>query len=140
MGKLITMLSVILFIDLLFIITGQSTGTLSSILIDSLLNIGQVNATQFFSQLIGDIAGLGGSGTGILSLLAAGGVIVGSIVTRDFNILFIPMTATLALLVGDLIIIANRLIEINPVWGTVIMAPFIIMYLFVAVEWLRGKD
>ncbi len=145
MGKLITYLIALIFIDLLFIITGQVCGvdacSLGSIIFNALLNLGALNFTQFFTELIGDFLNLATSTTGILSLLATGGVIIGAfLATREITILFIPLALTLAVIAGDFIFIYTELFKFSPILATLIMSPIIIIYAFVIVEWLRGKD
>lgn len=145
MGKLVTYISILIFIDLMLLFTGQICSatdcTLSSSIFNAIINFGDVTVTQLFSELIGDIANKISSFTGILSLLAAGGVIIGGFVaTKELRILLIPMMLTLALLASDFVTIATRLISLNPVLGTVVMAPLTIIYVIVVQEWWRGKD
>jgi len=145
MGKMVTYLSILIFIDLLMIVTGQicasGTCTLSSTIIASLLNIGEITFKGFFTGLIGVFSDLGSSTTGLFSLIGAGAVIVTSfIATREFRILIIPMTATLALLTSDFIIISSKLISLNPVAAIFIMGPISIIYTLTVMEWWRGKD
>jgi hypothetical protein len=145
MGKLIYFITALIFIDLLFITTGQlcATGTcsLSSIIFNALLNLSNFDATTFFSELIGDASALIGSGTGIAALIATGGVIIGAFfATREITILFIPITLTFALLAGDLILIFSYLASFNFVLATFIVGPLVLVYILTVVEWLRGKD
>ncbi len=146
MGKLITYLSILIFIDLLLLITGQfcvgGDCTLSSILFNAILNIGDSTKTTFFSELIGNLDNKTGSLVGILSLfIGAGAVLIGGfLATKDLRLLLIPMMLTMALLASDFVTIAARLISLNPILGTMIMAPITIMYYVVVVEWWRGKD
>lgn len=142
MGKMIQMVSLIVMIDMFFLVTGQLTGTLTSLIFESLLQIGQVSASEFFTNLIGNASNLTGSTVGLLSLLSAGAVVIGAfLATREIQLLFIPMTGTLAFFAMDFVsIYNNNLRTANPVLAVMIMAPIILIYFMVAVEWLRGKD
>ena len=142
MGKVSKFLTIIIFIDLLFIITGQlGSQTLSSIIFDSILNFKNLQAQDLFKEFIGDIFNLTSSGTGLLALLASGGVVVGAfLATKEFRILLIPITLTLALVAGDLITINAMLLEANAILASLIMIPLTIIYIFSIVEWLKGSD
>lgn len=145
MGKLITFLSILIFADLIFLATGQicaeETCTITSILFNALLDIGNLTFSDFFTQLVGSALLLFNSTTGFLALVAAGGVIIGTfIATREITVLFIPVAFALAVLASDFVIITAYLISLNPLVAFFIMAPLSIIYVFVVVEWLRGKD
>lgn len=142
MGKVSKFLTIVIFIDLFFIITGQlGNQSISSIIFDSILNFQNITGTELFKEFIGDIANLASSTVGFLALLATGGVIVGAfIATKEFRILLIPITFTLALVAGDLITINLRLIEANAILASLIMIPLTIIYIFSVVEWLKGSD
>lgn len=148
MGKMVTFLSILIFADLFFVTTGQmcvaGTCSLSSIIFNAVLNIGTVPIGTFFTQLIGNavsfLAG-GNSATGILSLIASGGVIVGAFfASKSDTVLFIPVTLTLALIAGDFVFIYSYLATFNIVLATFVVAPIVVIYIFTVLEWLRGKD
>lgn len=145
MGKLIRYLSILIFIDLFFIVTGQicnsSVGcSLNSIIFNSLLNIDQVTNFSFFTELIGNIGDLFSSVTGLAALALGTTVVVGSLFIPGEIRFFIPITLSLALLISDYVFIASYLVSLNVVLGTFIMAPLIVIYVITVVEWLRGKD
>lgn len=145
MGKAVYFLTFLIMVDLVFIATGQicNSGvcTLSSIIFNAILNLGEIPLTQLFSEFIGNALSLFNSGTGLAALLTAGGVIIGTfIASKEFRILLIPISFTLALLAADLVVISAYLFSLNPVLGTMIMAPLSIIYVFTIVEWLVGKD
>lgn len=144
MGKLVTYITILIFIDLFFIATGQICAegacTLSSIIFDALLNIEDATVGSFFSNLIGTVDNLFNSGIGIAALLAGTAVLVGSIFTKELRILLIPVMFALALITSDFVIISSRLIQLNGVLGIMIMAPIIIIYMLTVVEWWIGKD
>ncbi|HEC39513.1 MAG TPA: hypothetical protein ENI29_14835 [bacterium] len=145
MGKLIQFVILLIFMDLFFISTGQlcSAGTgcsIGSIILNALLDIGNVTSGTFFSNLIGDITNLFNSSTGISALLLGATVLIGSLFIPGDIRFFIPITFSLALLTSDFVFIAAYLISLNAVLGTFIMAPIILIYILVVLEWLRGKD
>ena len=145
MGKTLTFLSILIFADLFFLITGQicasGTCTISSILFNAILNVGNVTFTQFFTELIGNALSLFNSITGFAALFSGAGVIIGAyIYTKDITVLFIPVAFSLALIASDFVIISSYLISLNPILGILIMAPLSIIFVFTIVEWLRGKD
>lgn len=145
MGKLIKFITILIFIDLFFISTGQvcSQGScsLGSNIFNVILNLGNASATELWKELISSTADLTNSTTGILALLGTGAVIVGAFfATKSELLLFIPITATLALVTNDLIFIFSYLNGLNSILATFIMAPLIIIYVLTVVEWLRGKD
>lgn len=145
MGKLITFLTILIFMDLFFIATGQICGSgvgcsIGSILLNSLLDIGNVTANAFFSNLIGDITNLFNSATGISAIVLGATVLIGSLFIPGDIRFFIPITFSLALLTSDFVFIASYLISLNAILGTFVMAPIILMYIITVVEWLRGKD
>ena len=155
MGKLIKFLTILIFVDLLFIMTGQICAvgecSLGSTIFGSIINLvdnvngGDITTTQIFRELIGDVSGgiveLFKSPTGIAALFGTGAVIIGAFfATKQFNILFIPITVTLALLTSDLVFIAKTLFVLNLWLGVLIMIPLIIIYMIVVVSWLKGQD
>ncbi len=138
-------LTILIFADLFFIATGQicSQGTcsLGSIIFNAILNIGSISLTDLFVELIGSIGLVFNSVTGILSIGAAGGVILTTfLASKEFRILLIPISFTLAVIASDFVIISSYLISQNVILGTLIMAPLIIIYVFTVVEWLIGRD
>ncbi len=134
-------------VDLLFIATGQictegAGCSLSSVIFNALLNIGDISATDLFRELIGSIKDLFSSKTGIFALAATVGVAAtgAAIFARTEIILFIPIAATLSIMAGDFVFIASYLASINPLLATFIMAPIIIIYVITLVDWVKGRD
>jgi len=145
MGKLITYIVILIFIDLLFFATGQICSvddcTLSSAIFGAIMDIKDVTLSEFFEDIIGILKEKINSTKGILSLGAAGAVIVGAFVaTKEFRLLLIPTFLVFALITSDFVTIGAMLISLNHVLGSFIMIPIIIIYSLVAVEWLIGKD
>jgi len=145
MGKVVGYLSMLIFIDLFFIVTGQiCSGPLgcsfNSIIFNSILDIGSVTLLDWFGELIGNIGNLFSSGTGIAALAIAIGVTIGTFIVAAELRFFIPIALSLALITPDFVFIASYLISLNAILGTLIMVPIISLYVFIVVDWLRGKD
>lgn len=147
MGKAITYLSILIFIDLLFIITGQiCTGadscTISSLIFDTLLNLGKVSGSQLMFAFIGDLYNLLSSNTGIFSIIAGIGMAtLGSVITKSDSLLFLAVAgAALSILVNDFVQIYLYLASLSPIFSVLIMGPIIILFIFTIVDRSRGKD
>ncbi len=145
MGKLITFITILIFLDLFFIATGQICNTdtgcsLGSIVLNSLLSLEDVTIGTFFTDLIGDIGNIFNSKVGITAITLGATVLIGSLFIPGDIRFFIPVTTSLAFLTSDFIFIAAYLISLNAILGTFIMAPIILIYILTVVEWLRGKD
>ena len=145
MGKMIQFMTLLIFLDLFLIATGQLCNSgagcsLGSILLNSLLSIENTTALTFFKDLIGDIGNLFNSGTGIAAIALGATVLIGSLFIPGDIRFFLPVTLSLALLTADFVFIAAYFISLNAVLGTMIFAPIILIYILTIVEWLRGKD
>lgn len=133
MGKLVSYISILVAIDLLFLITGQlGTDSTTSIIIGSILDPSSITFANLWKTLI-LAAGIGG-------LTLAAGVFTGIISRASEVIIFIPIALGLSVLVGDFISVFNYLRSFNLVLATLVMAPIIIIFVVTILEWLRGKD
>lgn len=132
MGKLVTYLSILITVDLLFLITGQLGLTSpTSIIINAFLNPESITSSQLWILFI----------TGGIGLLTAAVTVAVGIVTRSFDLVaFIPMALALAALIGDFVTIFVYLSSFNIVLATLVMAPIMMLFALTIVEWLRGKD
>lgn len=145
MGKLVTFLTILIVVDLLFVMTGQlcaqGTCSLGSIIFQTAINLQDGVNGQLFTELIGSIGDLFSSGTGLLALFAsAATVIAGITFAKSDNLLFIPIAATFAIMANDFIFIFEYLASLNIYLATLTMAPITIIYLVSVLEWVRGKD
>ena len=136
MGKLINLIAILIFIDLLFIITGQLTindASPSSLILQAIIDPQTILSTDFFKTFF-VVAGV--------SVLTVGGaVLVGIINKAGIDILgFATATVLLTGLAGDYIVIWNILRVAIPILATLIFAPIIVIFIFVLVEWVRNKD
>ncbi len=140
MGKLITFILALIFIDLLFIFTGQVTDSISSNIFEALLDLGNFNATDFFKEMIGDAKDFFKSGTGIMAFFVGAGVTIGALFSKNDTLLFIPIALSFGVLAFDFVVIYSKLAEHSLVFATLIMAPVVIVFTIVIVDWVRGKD
>lgn len=131
MGKLVTFISILIFIDLIFLITGQlAIDSPSSVILSAIVNPSDIRTSNFWAVLI--------AGLSALSIVSA---IVAGLVTRSSDLaIFFGMAGTLALLIGDYITIFDYLYSINDVFATVILMPIILMFTLIIIEWARSKD
>lgn len=133
MGKTMYMISLIIFVDLLFITFWGATTSLQSIVWSWLLD-----PANFEGNLI--TIGL----QALFSTIAAGAiaaVVVALSGAKTDTVLFAVFAAGTLYNVGkDFVFMFQEVSKINEVLAVVMMAPFIIMFGFMVIEWLRGKD
>ena len=133
MGKLVTYISILIFVDLLFIVTGQiNLDSNLSFITGALLDPSNITLSVVFTVLLG-AAGLG-------ALLQKGGVTTGVIVTATNILAFTITSIGLTALFGDFTNIFVTLKEHNLVLATFIWVPAMILLMLIIVDWLRGKD
>lgn len=133
MGKLVKFLSILIIIDILFIITGQLDITsTTSFVTGAILDPSGIRTTLFFTVFLGIL--------GISALLSTGGVTTGVVAVGTNVLAFTALSVVLGGLLGDFITIFNTLKDHNVVLATIIMAPIIMLLIVTVVEWLRGKD
>lgn len=133
MGKLATYFSILIFIDLLFIVTGQiNLDSNLSFITGALVDPSNITLTVVFTVLLG-AAGLG-------ALLQQGGVTTGVIVTATNVLAFTATSIGLTALFGDFTNIFLTLKNHNLVLATFIWVPLMIVLILTIVEWLRVKD
>lgn len=145
MAKIVRYLGILIFLDLFFVITGQICNSnvgcsLTSIVFNSLLDIGNITSSQFFTQFVGSVTDFLSSTTGFLAIGAGAAVLIGSLIIPSEVRFFIPIAFTLSLLATDFVFIATYLFSLNVVLGSMIMIPMILLYTFTVVEWLKNKD
>ncbi len=133
MGKLTTMLGILIFIDILFLVTGQidlSSGT--SVVTGALLDPSLFKTSVFFAIFLGT--------AGIAGLVATSGVTTGILANATNVLAFIAMAIAMIALLGDFITVYMTLNALNPVLSKLIMGPIIMIFAVTIAEWLRGKD
>jgi len=133
MGKLITMLGILIFIDILFLVTGQlDLNSPTSIITETLIDPSNFKSFGFFTLFLGVV--------GIAALAATSGVTTGTLVSATNVLAFLAMAIAMGALLGDFITIYIVLNALNPVLSKLIMAPVIMIFTVTIAEWLRGKD
>lgn len=145
MGKLVTFITILIVVDLLFIMTGQlctdGSCSLGSIIIQTILNLQDGVGLTLFHELIGSLSDLFSSSTGVLSLVAgAATVITGLVFSKNDSLIFIPIGATFAIMASDFVFIYVYLESLNFYLATITMGVIIVIYILTIVEWIRGKD
>jgi len=134
MGKLINFITILIFIDLLFLVTGQLTlDSPTSVILNGLQDPSILLTTNLWTLVFVGVASL--------SALAVTSVVIAGIATRNSDIvIFFAMAGTFALLVPDFILIYNHLASINQPLAILIMSPIVTLFALVVLEWARGKD
>lgn len=147
MGKLVNYVAILIFIDLFFIITGQivptgqpGSGSISSILFNAILNVGDLTFTELFKEAIGNVANLFNSATGIAAFVFGSAVTIGAIFTRSDSILYAVIGFSFSLLTADFVFIFAYLSTFNVILATMLMAPMALIYVITVVEWVKGRD
>ena len=133
MGKLVTYLSMLIFIDILFLVTGQldlNSGT--SVVTGAILDPSLFKTSVFFLLFLGIV--------GIAGLASASGVVTGSLLSATNVLAFSAMAIAMTALLGDFITIYVSLRVFNEVAAIFIMAPILMIFAVTIAEWLRGKD
>lgn len=140
MARLINFVTIMVFIDLVFILAGLS-GQFSptSILINAVVDPSNIENSPFWLALIGVFVGTVAL-TGIKAILASSTVASGFSISVTDTLLFIPIALSLSSLVGDFISIYLVLKAYSIILATIIMGPMMIIYGITVVEWLRGRD
>lgn len=151
MGRMNTYLTILICLDLLFIVTGQlcsgvGSCSFTSIIFSMIINPQAATFSTWWSGLIGNLGSLlsgnASSGqigqllaSGATALIAAGSLIFG---LKNDSILFAGTGLLLSLLAGDFILIYQYLASFNVVVATLLMSPIIVIYVFSCLEWVRG--
>lgn len=133
MGKLVTMLILLIFIDILFLVTGQlDISSSTSVITGAILDPSLFKTSVFFLLFLG-IGGIAG-------LAAVSGVTTGTLVSATNILAFTFMAIGMIGLLGDFITIYLTLRLYNEILAIMIMAPIIMIFAVTIAEWLRGKD
>ncbi len=133
MGKMVTMISTIIFVDILFILFWGTSTSLTSILFNWI-----VDPTNFDGNLV-TLAFFS-----LFSTIAAGAltaVVVALSGAKTDTVLFASFASGVLYNVGkDYLFMFQELTNINVQIANVFMIPFIVMFSWISIEWLRGKD
>lgn len=151
MGRVATFLTILICLDLLFIITGQlcADGTqcsFTSFIFSMALNPSLATASTWFHQIFGDVGSLlsGSPSTGVVAQLLGGItttlVSIGAIYAafKSDSILFASAGFVLTLLADDFIVIYHYIYTSSPIVAILIFSPIVTIYIFTCMEWIRG--
>lgn len=132
MGKLVHYVLILVFLDLLLLITGQlSLSSPTSVIINAILDPAGMTSSGWWILLI----------TGGIATITIFSTVVAGLVTRNIDILiFVPFAIGFSFLLGDFVTVYILLASYNIVLGTLIMAPVMVVFGLTVLEWLRGKD
>lgn len=126
-----TYLGILIFMDLLFIITGQIAATSpTSVIFNAIINPSNITTSSFWIILfgvtgIGALATLIGFATGIVSRSGVG------------VLAFVPIAVGLGVLVGDFVAIFIYLADLSVIGATITMLPLIVLFGLTVIEWLK---
>lgn len=112
---------------LVFYFTGLSTS--SGTMLSFMLNLQNVNTTQWWLVV-----------TGLLSGTSAATIIIGFVSKNVELALMAPLALFLLISGWDAIKIFIFLASLNYVIATLFIAPFMLMYIMVIIEYWRGRD
>jgi len=127
------MISTIIFVDILFITFWGGSSSLQSIFV-SWIN----NPAAFDSNLVILVIR-----SAFDSIIVGAGAVVATFFSgaKTDTVLFAAFASTTILNIGkDYLAMWQQVSLINPILATVSMLPFIIMFSFITLEWLKNKD
>lgn len=127
------MISLIIFVDILFLTFWGTTTSLQSI-----IWTWAADPTNFDSNLVTVAL------TSLFSTIAAGAltaVVVALSGAKTDTVLFAGFASGVLYNVGkDYLFMFQEISKINTILATLLMVPFVIMFAFIVIEWLRGRD
>lgn len=131
MGKTMNMIGILVFVDILFLIFWGGSSSLQSIVMSALIDNTNYN---------GSLLAIALTQTLLVSLIGFAVVaIIGS--TKTDTILFATFgLGTLFNLGKDFIFMFQEIKSINLIVATLFLIPITVMYMWIIVEWIRGKD
>lgn len=133
MGKMIKMISFIIFVDILFITLWPGSTSLQGIIFNWVSNPTAFNTnfvTLVFQSLVGTIA---------VGALTA--VVVALSGAKTDTVLFASFAGGTLYNIGkDFLFMFQEVSKVSAIFATLLIVPFIIMFAFITIEWLRGKD
>lgn len=138
MGKLLNYILMLVFIDLLLMITGQIDNTVNSVLLSTILDVHNFTFGLLWQQLISSV-----TENGLAWIIGAvAGVATGYFISVTDTKLFIPAGLVLGTLVTDFYTFYDTMINsgVDIVLATLIITPIIVSFTFMIIEWVRGRD
>ena len=133
MGKMINMISIIVFVDIIFITFWGGSTSLQSIVVNWITNPTGFD-TNFITLAL----------KSLFTTIAAGAltaVVVALSGAKTDTVLFATFaSSTLFNLGKDYLFMYQQIAEINILIATLVMLPFMIMFAFITIEWLKNRD
>ena len=127
------MISIILFVDLLFITFWGASNSLQSIIVNWI-----ANPTGFSSNFV-TLALRSLFSTIAVGAIAA--VVVALSGAKTDTVLFAAFASTTLYNIGkDYLFMYQQVAKINIIVATLFILPFMIMFAFITIEWLKGRD
>lgn len=139
MGKMILLISILIFVDMIFLIGFPGTLQSHSILAQLIQNPTDINASTFLPSLLSTIASVivgAGIASG-LSYLAGGGRLS---LSAELVFFYGIASGLFFTLIQDYIAIYSLVSLSSKTVASLLMIPFIIIFGFIIIEWLKGKD
>ncbi len=133
MGKMINMITIVIFVDMLFLAFWGGSTSLESIIWNWL-----VDPVDFNTNLVTVAL------TSLFSTIAAGAltaVVVALSGAKTDTVLFASFASAVILNIGkDYLFMFQQISQVNTLLATILIIPFLITFSFITIEWLRGKD
>lgn len=130
MGKMTGYILIMTGVTVLFYFTGLLSNTPNTVLLNLVLNTGQLTATPLYTKL--SIAVL---------VLGVGGTILLGFISKQPELAATGLfTAYLVSLLFDFVSVFNVLASTNKALAILILSPWLILFIVTAIEWWRGRD
>ncbi|KKK87832.1 hypothetical protein LCGC14_2749290 [marine sediment metagenome] len=128
-----TYLGILIFMDLMFIITGQIAATSpTSVITNAILDPSNITTSSFWLILFGV--------TGIGALATLIGFATGIVSRSGVNVLaFVAIAVGLGVLIGDFVAIFIYLADLSLIGATITMVPLIVLFGLTVIEWLKSR-
>lgn len=133
MGKMIKMITIVIFVDMLFLTFWGGSTSLESIIWNWLVDPVNFNTNLVTLAL-----------KSLFSTIAAGAltaVVVALSGAKTDTVLFAAFASAVILNIGkDYLFMFQEIAAVNTIIATILIVPLLIIFSFVTIEWLRGKD
>ena len=134
MGKVTNILSIVIFVDLLFILLWGGSGSLQSVIANWISDPANFSSNTLTTALVTTL---------LVSLI--GGAIAAAVTffggAKTDTILFATFAfGTLYNIGKDILFMYNQIVGINSSIANFVVLPMMIMFAWMTLEWLRAKD
>lgn len=128
------MISIVLFVDLLFLLFWGGSGSLQSVIANWISDPTNFETNLLTSALVGTLLATLVGGAIAAAVTFFGGAKTDTILFAAFAF------GTLYNIGKDYLFMYNQMAIVNQLLATVLILPFMVMFAFVTLEWLRAKD